>query len=396
MRAACVELIGRTVPLPCFCFSGSLFNDCLQGLFSYHSNPYLKKRLAAMSFDRYFEAMGKQSHRSQSSDDWYAIVEEALFAADVASRRHRQQLEIGLMKPLPMIPEDDASDLLDLGRVRNWTCRSNSAIAGSVHQKGADWKQGNLPWTDGQQHYSSEISNDYAISRRPSSIYSAELDSPLSPESIDLDTWASNVCPTDQGGMSSLRSKPYSRPSSLTGSAVSERPISTGSSVAAGRSRSTTSSVYSTDTSVDSHSGSAESVRLISGNLPESFARSPNNAGSVQDSRTSFFDFSDDEGEEGEEVTVARAESSASNYVKQLRKKALSLRMSTSKKAQVPVRTISMAPPKTSPALPTWLFRSSTTDRTSVLSLDKDIVLENQLMAHAAASAKAKRVLGVR
>lgn len=350
-----------------------------------------------MSFDRYFEIMGKQSHRSQNSDDWYAIVEEALFAADVASRRHRQQLEIGLMKPLPMIPEDDTSDLLDLGRVRNWTCRSNSVMVQSAHQKGTDLKQSNLSWTEGQQqHYNSEIAKDYAISRRPSSAYSAELDSPLSPESVDLDTWASHVCSTDQGGMSSLRSKPYSRPSSLTGSAVSERPISTGSSVAAGRSRSTTSSVYSTDTSVDSHSGSAKSVRLISGNLPESFARSSSNAGLVQDSRTSFFDFSDDEGEEGEEVTVARAESSASNYVKQLRKKALSLRMSTSKKAQVPVRTISMAPPRTGPALPTWLFRSSTIDCTSVLSLDNDIVLENQLMAHAAASAKAKRVLGLR
>lgn len=91
-----------------------------------------------MSFDQYFEIMGKQSHRSQSSDDWYAIVEEALYAADVASRRHRQQLEIGLIKALPMIPEDDAADLLDVVQEHNPTCRSSIVVAGIAHQEGAE------------------------------------------------------------------------------------------------------------------------------------------------------------------------------------------------------------------------------------------------------------------
>lgn len=109
---------------------------------------------------------------------------------------------------------------------------------------------------------------------------------------------------------------------------------------------------------------------------------------------TSFFDFSDDEEEPQEEVTVARPESSASNYVKHLRKKALSLRIATSKKTQARVKTMSFD----GPALSTWLFRSSSlARRMSMVSMvsEEEIALENELMAGAANSAKARRVLGL-
>jgi hypothetical protein len=348
-----------------------------------------------MSFDQYFASSETMSHRSKNSDDWYSIVEEALFAADVASRRHRQQLEVGLMKPLPVIPEDDAAESLDMVRELHLTCRPISAITANSHQKGADTKQKGSPWRDDQQCYVLDIPNDCNTSRRPSSEYSAEIESPLSLDSFELDTWASDVCATVQSGMSSLRSKPYTRPSSTTSSVVGQRSVSIGSSILASRPRSTSSSVYSTDTSIDSHGSSVHGARMHSRNPsvnPETLPKQVR-LEEEEDSKTlfSFFDFSDDEGERAE-VTVARPESSASNYVKHLRRKALSLRMPTSKKAQVPVRILSV-PSKDGPA---WFFRSLSTSRTSMLSVDSDTVLENELMAGAAASAKAKRVLGLR
>jgi hypothetical protein len=348
-----------------------------------------------MSFDQYFESSEKMSHRSKNSDDWYSIVEEALFAADVASRRHRQQLEVGLMKPLPVIPEDDAADSLDVVKELHLTCRPISATTANAHQKSADTKQKGSPWRDDQQCYVLDISNNCNTFRRPSSVYSTEPDSPLSLESFDLDNWASDVCATVQSGMSSLRSKPYTRPSSVTSSAVSQRSVSIGSSILASRPRSTSSSVYSTDTSIDSHSSPTQSACMHSRNVSAKSETVPKQVPSEEDEEPktsfSFFDFSDDEGEEAE-VTVARPESSASNYVKHLRRKALSLRMPTSKKAQVPVRILSV-PSRDGPA---WFFRSLSTGRTSMLSVHSDIVMENELMAGAAASAKAKRVLGLR
>jgi len=65
-----------------------------------------------MSFDQYFEGAEQQQAQAQTSydsDDWYGIVEQALYDADLASFRLRQQLELNLMKPLPIIPEDDSA-----------------------------------------------------------------------------------------------------------------------------------------------------------------------------------------------------------------------------------------------------------------------------------------------
>ena len=112
----------------------------------------------------------------------------------------------------------------------------------------------------------------------------------------------------------------------------------------------------------------------------------------------SFFDFSDSEEEKRKEVTAARRESSASSYVRQLRQKALSLRLATSKLARTRVRSMSL-PSRDGPALSTWLFRRSSVhvDRISTSSTDylEDLELDNELMLGAAASAKAKRVLGL-
>jgi hypothetical protein len=350
-----------------------------------------------MSFDRYFDSSAKMSHQSKNSDDWYSIVEEALFAADRASRQHRQQLEVGLMKPLPVIPEDEAADSPDPVKELYLTCRPISATTADSHQKGAHSKRKSSPWTDDEQCYVCITSDEQTISRRPSSVYSTEIDSPLSLESFELDIWASDVCATVQSGMSSLRSKPYTRQSSVTSSAVSRRSMSPGSSVLASR-LSASSSVYSTDTSVDSYGSPAQSACMHSRNLPANSETPPRQVRSEEeeDSRTSFsfFDFSDSD-EEGEEVTVARPESSASNYVKHLRRKALSLRMPTSRKSQVPLRILSV-PSKDGPGLSTRFFRSTSTDRSSMLSVGNDIGMENELMAGAAASAKAKRVLGLR
>jgi hypothetical protein len=396
-----VEVKEKTVGLPRLRFFRLVFDTEKASTCRTFSCQYicnLQQRLAAMSFDQYFESTRKQSHRSQSSDDWYAIVEEALYAADVVSRQHRQQLELSLMKPLPMIPEDD-TDWLDLTREITMTGRSNSITA---TPKSVESQQRNISWTDEQRHYNLETPTHHSASRRPSSVYSTELDSPLSQESSDLDTWASDVCSTAQSGMSSLRSKPYSRQSNYTSSALSERCMSTGSSVVVRRPQSNSSSVYSTDASVDSPGGSPGSICTHSRSLPEDPAPAPRKLQSEKTSRASisFFDFSDDEKEEelqGEEVTVARAESSASSYVEHLRKTALSLRITTSKIAQARVRTFSL-PMRDGPALSTWLHpsQSSSVDRSSMLAFEHDIALENGLMVGAAVSAKAKRVLGLK
>lgn len=322
--------------------------------------------------------------RDENNDDWYQIVEEALYAADMASSRHRQQLEKSMMKALPPIPENDADSV----RRHSLATRPVTIIAVPTASERDSQSKDDFARVVGQRYQ-----------RRSSSIYSIDYDSPLSPENDDLDKWAKGVCHTRQDTMSSLRSKPYSRPSSLTSSSVSGRSTSSGSSIVMhGRSRSASSSVYSADTSVDSYGGSAKSLCMHSRNasaVSEAPAKHQMQVEVERVASESFFDFSDDEGEEQEEVSVARAESSASNYVKHLRKKALSLRIATSRKSQARVRTVSLE----TPALSTWLFRSSALARlSSTVSVgedDEELALENELMSGAANSAKARRLLGL-
>ena len=351
-----------------------------------------------MSFDQCFDSIEKQSLRSETSDDWYTIVEEALYAADaMAAQLQRQQLELSLMKPLPMIPEDDAFDSPSLRRGAE-IVRPKTADAACSRGK-ASWK------LDVQQHIS-EMPKDLVISRQRSSMYDTDFESPLSAESEELDAWAGNVCSTGRNSMSSLRSKPYTRQSSYTDSAVSERrrAISAGSSILARSSKSTSSSVYSTDAStIDSPISSAMCSCKHSRDPSENSAAAPRKERSEQSAKECFFEFSDAEEEEtasDEEVTVARPHSSGSSYVKHLRQKALSIRIATSKLARIRVRTTSL-PAKDGPALPSWLSRRSSSvdvDRNELSTMEYDpweCKLDNELMFGAAASAKAKRVLGL-
>ena len=350
-----------------------------------------------MSFDQYFDSIEKQSLQSETSDDWYAIVEEALYAADImAAQLQRQQLELSLMKPLPMIPEDDAVDSPSLSS-RAEIVRPKTADAACSRSKAS--------WTLDVQQHISEMPTGLVVSRRRSSTYDTDFDSPLSPESEELDAWAGNVCSTGRNSMSSLRSKPYTRQSSYTDSAVSERrmSVSAGSSVLARSSKSTSSSVYSTDTSIDSPISSAMCSCKHSRDPSENSAATPRKEQTEQSAKECFFEFSDAEEEEtanDEEVTVARPHSSGSSYVKHLRQKALSIRIATSKLARIRVRTTSL-PAKDGPALPSWLSRRSSSvdvDRNQLSTMEYDpweCKLDNELMFGAAASAKAKRVLGL-
>lgn len=354
-------------------------------------------RIPAMSFDQYFDSIEKQSLRSETSDDWYTIVEEALNAADImAAQLQSQQVELSLMKPLPMIPEDDAVDSPSLKRG-----------AEIVRPKTADTvcSRGKASWKLDVQHHIWEMPKDPVVSRRRSSMYDTDFDSPLSAESEELDAWADNICSTGRNSMSSLRSKPYTRQSSYTDSAVSERrmSISAGSSVLARSSKSRSSSVYSTDTSIDSPISSAMCSCKHSRDPSENSAAAPRKERSEQSAKECFFEFSDAEEEDNgkdEEVTVARPHSSGSSYVKHLRQKALSIRIATSKLARIRVRTTSL-PAKDRPTLPAWLSRRSSSvdvDRNQLSTMEYDpweCKLDNELMLGAAASAKAKRVLGL-
>jgi len=362
-----------------------------------------RKPLAIMSFDHYFESKKKQARRSQNSDDWYAIVEEALYAAEMASRLNRQQLEINLMKPLPMIPEDDATATADLGSEHNSSSRSSSVTRGLFHLKSADSSRSNLSRKLDVKEHVEGVSDAY-------SLYDADFESLMSAESEELEAWAGDVCSTGRNSMSSLRSKPYTRPSSYTDSAVSERRVSTGSSIAVGRSKSKSSSVYSTETqgtSLGSPGSSAKSTRTYSLFPSEKSAAATFQVRSEDRGKKSFFEFSDSDEEKKKEeevavavaVTVARSQSSASSYVRQLRNKALSLRLATSKMARERVRSMSLPSGPDGPARSTWFFRRSSihVDRipTSTTDYLGDLELSNELMLGAAASAKAKRVLGL-
>ena len=294
-----------------------------------------------MSFDQYFDSIEKQSLRSDTSDDWYTIMEEVLYAADVmAAQLQREQLELTLVESLPMIPEDDAVDSPML-RSRTEIVRPKTADAACSKSK-ASWK------LDVQQHIS-EMPQDLFVSRRRSSIYDVDFDSPLSPESEELDAWAGNVCSTGRNSMSSLRSKPYTRPSSYTDSAVSEGriSISADSSILARSSKSASSSVYSTDASTnDSPIDSAMCSCKHSRESSENSVAAPRKERSEESARECSFEFTD--GEDGgngteEEVTVARPHSSGSSYLRHLRQKALSIRTATSKLARIRVRTTGLA-----------------------------------------------------
>jgi hypothetical protein len=354
-----------------------------------------------MSFDRYFESKKQQARRSQNSDDWYAIVEEALYAAEMASRLNRQQLEINLMKPLPMIPEDDATATTDLSSEHNSSSRSSSVTGGLFHLKSADSSRGNLSRKLDVKERVEEVSDAY-------SLYDADFESLMSAESEELEAWAGDVCSTGRISMSSLRSKPYTRQSSYTDSAVSERRVSTGSSIVVGRSKSKSSSVYSTETqgtSLGSPGSSAKSTRTYSLFPSEKSAAATCQPRSEDREKKSFFEFSDSDEEKKKKeevavaVTVARSQSSASSYVRQLRNKALSLRQATSKMARERVRSMSLPSGPDGPARSTWFFRRSSihVDRipTSTTDYLGDLELSNELMLGAAASAKAKRVLGL-
>jgi hypothetical protein len=207
-----------------------------------------------MSFDQYFEgAKQQQAQSSNDSDDWYGIVEQALYDADLASHRYRQQAELNLMKPLPIIPEDDSAvEELQISNSMHNPSRRPSSVYSKASDAYSEQSRHDTHHAVQQASLSLQRLIEESGSRRPSSDLTADFDSPLSSESNALDDWGSRICSPRESSMGSLRSKPYTRKSSSTGSAVSYRSASVGSSVMAGRSGSRSSSIYSTDTSVDS------------------------------------------------------------------------------------------------------------------------------------------------
>ena len=347
-----------------------------------------------MSFDQYFEGAEQQQAQAQTSydsDDWYGIVEQALYDADLASFRLRQQLELNLMKPLPIIPEDDSA--AEEPQISNSTHKS-SRRPSSVYSKASEThsERGQHDTHLAVQKASSSLQQliEDVESRRLSSDFVADFDSPLSSESSALDDWAISMCSPTESSMRSLRNKPYTRKSSSTGSAVSYRTASASSSVMAGMSRS--SSIYSTDTSVDSYGNSAKSVGVHSRNVS---AASSSEAKCEERPAGSFFEFSDDE-EEMESHSAMRRDSSASSYVRHLRKAALSFRMATSRRAPKQTKTLSTPATADVSALSTWLLRASLVGRNSSSPTSEEMEMEGQLMADAAESAKARRVSGMR
>jgi hypothetical protein len=351
-----------------------------------------------MSFDQYFEgAKQQQAQSSYDSDDWYGIVEQALYDADLASHRHRQKVELDLMKPLPIIPEDDSA--VEEPQIANSIHRS-SRRPSSVYSKRSDTHSEKGRQDPHHAIHKASLSLQRLIedvgSRRPSSDLIADFDSPLSYESSELDDWASTLCSPIESSMGSLRNKPYTRKSSSTGSAVSYRSASVGSSVMAGTSGSRSSSIYSTDTSVDSYGNSAKSVGVHSRSM--SAASSSEVKREEEGPAGSFFEFSDDDEEEMESHSAMRRDSSASSYVRHLRKAALSFRMATSRRAPKHTKTLSTPTTADVSALSTWLLRASLVGRnsSSATSEEREMEMEGQLMADAAESAKARRVSGMR
>jgi hypothetical protein len=347
-----------------------------------------------MSFDQYFEGakQQQQAQPSDDNDDWYGIVEQALYDADLASQRHKQQAEMNLMKPLPIIPEDDSA--MEEPQMTD-SMHKPSRRPSSVYSKASDTYSERSRLDTHQAIQKASLSLQRMIeesdSRRPSSDLTDDFDSPLSLESSALDDWAGRVCSPRESSMGSLRNKPYTRKSSSTGSAVSYRPGSVGSSIMAGRSGSRSSSIYSTDTSVDSHGNSARSVGVHSRSVSSA---SSSEAKCEEEPVGSFFDFSDDE-EEMESQSAMRRDSSASSYVRHLRKAALSFRMATSRRApKQQAKRLSTPTTADVSALHSWLHRASLVGRNSNSPTSEEMESEGQLMADAAESAKARRVSG--
>jgi len=362
---------------------------------NYFTFIHFNQRLAAMSFDQYFEGARQQqlAQTSDDSDDWYGIVEQALYDADLAAYRLQRQLELNLMKPLPIIPEDD--NAVEEPKMTN-SLHNRSRRPSSVYSKEAEAHKCRRDTHLAVQRASLSLQGliEDFDSRRLSSDFIADFDSPLSSESSALDDWASKVCSPSESSMRSLRNKPYTRKSSSTGSALSYRSASVGSSVMAGMSGSRSSSIYSTDTSVDSHgSSSKSSVGVHSRNV--SAASSSEAKCEKERPAGSFFEFSDDE-EEVESQSAMRRDSSASSYVRHLRKAALSFRMATCRRAPKQAKTLSTPTAADVSALSTWLLRASMVGRNSSLPTSEEMDMEEQLMADAAESAKARRVSGMR
>lgn len=365
------------------------------------------QRLAAMSFDQYFENGEPEWLENDNVSEWYGIVEEALYAADLQSRRQRGQLELSLMKPLPMIPEDAVEESPVVVSSDATTRRPSSVYSSEVdfsHWPNPHAAETNVPKP--YEGHESQNTGEVAIARRPSSVYSTDFDSPQSPESNALNYWASNICTvSDDRSMRSLRKKPFERQLSDSRSSNSDWSASVFSSNM--ERRSTASSIYSVNSSVYSYNSYVKNACTHARNISDGSMASSKKVRFEETALVSFFDLSDDEDEDtgGKEDDSdssggARAKSySASKCLKagrQLGKKALSLRIATSPKTTPTHAKASSMPANDVPALSAWLFRSSLLDRISTSPTNPGTGLEGQLMAGAAESAKARRVLGLK
>ncbi|KAM0715386.1 hypothetical protein Q7P37_008884 [Cladosporium fusiforme] len=359
-----------------------------------------------MSFDRYFKNAGQEWLSDDSDNDWYGIVEDALYAANLQPRREKGQLEINLMKPLPVIPEDAVVDSPIVALVEDVTPRRPSSVYSSEtnfsHWPNPHATQIHLPKS--QEEHTLQIEHEDAIARRPSSVYSTDFDSPQSPESDALDYWVNDICMVHDSTMGALREKPFERPSLEYRSSSSDWSASMGSSDMERRSRS--SSIYSVDSSVYSYNSYVKSACVHTRNVSGVSTVSSKKVRFEETAMLSFFEISDseEEGEDGEREesvgnTTARPKSHASKCLRagrQLGKKALSLRITTSPKTSESHKKASSMPSSEVPSLSAWLFRSSLLDRISTSPKFPGEGLEGELMAGAAESAKARRVLGLR
>lgn len=349
-----------------------------------------------MSFDRYFEE--GRLRDDESIDDWYDLVREALWTADLQSQRSRATLAMNLMKPLPMIPEDCAQDF-EMAEKMSDTDRTPS----SVYSSELDYSHWPSPHDDEQRLLgrhdgngtSIERPDEAAPSRRSSSNYSTDFDSPQSPESGELERWGSEVCDVNQNNMRSLREKPHNRASSCARNVVADwSPSDCGSDLVRSLNQ---GSIHSRDTSASSYKSFAKSsyATAHSRTFSDDSTASSKQVRFEETATVSFFDFSDDESEDsdGSDRLSARFGSPANKCIqagRQLRKKALSFRISTTKAnlktASVPSRDV--------PALAAWLFRPSLLDRVSTSPVSDGTGLEGRLMAGAAENARARRVSG--
>lgn len=359
-----------------------------------------------MSFDQYFEGSEADWLGSNSVDDWYRIVEEALYTAELQPRRQGGKLELSLMKPLPMIPEDTFEESPMVLPIDAAIPRRPS----SVYSSDADFSHWPNPHTveiyvpENNKEHAFQSTDECAIVRRPSSVYSTDFDSPESLESSALNDWASDICVvSDNSSMRSLRKKPFERTSSGVRSSGSDWSTSIGSSDLERRSKA--SSIYSVDSSVYSYDSHVKSACMHARNVSDGSAISSKKVRFEETAMVSFFDLSDNDEDENSKEDDSEGSGharvkpySTSKCLKagrQLRKKAFSLRIATSPKATQTHAKASSMPSSDVPALSAWLFRSSLLDRISTSPTSPEAGLEGQLMAGAAKSAKARRILGL-